>query len=68
MKKIFIIVLVVFLIVGVSIFLRIHYVNQTRGRCVQQTGGCDIETMLCVDSTTGCDFMESIHYYFFSNK
>lgn len=64
-EKKFIIILVILFIIVIAIMFRIHYVNKIRGRCLHSTGGCDFETMICVDDTTSCDFKESINYYFF---
>lgn len=64
-KRILISIFVITIIAIFSILFRIHYVNQTRGRCLHPTGGCDPETNLCTDYTIKCDFKESITYYFF---
>lgn len=55
----------IFLIIIVSIVFRMHYVNQTRSRCLHLKGGCDLEAKLCVDYTTSYDFNDGITYYFF---
>lgn len=55
----------IFLIIIVSIVFRMHYVNQTRSRCLHLKCGCDLEAKLCVDYTTSYDFNDGITYYFF---